>query len=307
MDDVLDRSDLEAIRTSVSGATLIQALYTFYGLPFRRRAALYLWLMLTLLVYGMAGTVFGSPERLISIELVLLAIAVLVGVPLHRSLSKDQISDDEAAAVLEPPEIDWFPVAEAPRALPFPHADAFIYVDAPLATPLHRLVGSLIDLALRCVCIPVYFLIAFFIGGHNVMLLVAAAVPLNLIGYGIQQALTDRATVGMRAVQLEWISFDGTPPSRWQRLLHMLANLLSALTIVGLVWAFVDEEGLTWPDHIAGMFPTLREYTERAERMRAAQSASPYVEAKLIKTDVALWSARAGRLGIRGAHRLKVG
>lgn len=286
---------------------MIRALYSFYALPTRRRVTLYLWLMLALIVYGAVGIVFGAPERLISIKLVLLCVAVLIGVPLHRSFSKGQISEREAAALLEPPDIDSFCGAAPYRGAQPPLAEPCIYVDAPVASVLHRSIGGAVDLAAGCFSVPVYFFIAWVVGGRGAFLLAAASIPLNLMVYGIQQAFIGRATVGMRWAALEWISFDGTAPTSRRRLLHALANCLSALTLVGLIWSLVDEEGLTWADHIAGIFPTLREYAERAERLRAPQSASSGVKAKLIKTDLALWNAKAGRLGVKGPRRLKVG
>jgi hypothetical protein len=53
------------------------------------------------------------------------------------------------------------------------------------------------------------------------------------------------------------VDFDGRRPDREQRGVRQVAGLLSLLSAgLGLVWALVDEEKLTWHDHISKTFPT---------------------------------------------------
>jgi uncharacterized RDD family membrane protein YckC len=62
---------------------------------------------------------------------------------------------------------------------------------------------------------------------------------------------------GMRFAGLRLVDFDGRSPDRHQRLRRQFASLLSALSAgLGLAWALVDEENLTWHDHISKTFPT---------------------------------------------------
>jgi uncharacterized RDD family membrane protein YckC len=64
-------------------------------------------------------------------------------------------------------------------------------------------------------------------------------------------------TPGMRFAGLTLVDFDGRTPSREQRGVRQVASLLSILSAgVGLIWALVDEENLTWHDHISKTFPT---------------------------------------------------
>jgi uncharacterized RDD family membrane protein YckC len=63
----------------------------------------------------------------------------------------------------------------------------------------------------------------------------------------------------MRFAGLHLVDFDGRAPSREQRLLRQLVTLLSTLSAgLGLIWALVDEENLTWHDHISKTFPSPR-------------------------------------------------
>jgi uncharacterized RDD family membrane protein YckC len=56
---------------------------------------------------------------------------------------------------------------------------------------------------------------------------------------------------------LRLLNFDGRPPTREQRMLRLGASFLSVLSAgLGLLWALVDEESLTWHDHISQTFPT---------------------------------------------------
>jgi hypothetical protein len=53
------------------------------------------------------------------------------------------------------------------------------------------------------------------------------------------------------------VDFDGRRPDREQRRMRLVAGLLSLSAAgLGLVWALVDEENLTWHDHISKTFPT---------------------------------------------------
>jgi len=62
---------------------------------------------------------------------------------------------------------------------------------------------------------------------------------------------------GMRFAGLRLVDFDGRRPDREQRAVRQVASLLSLLSAgLGLVWALVDEENLTWHDHISKTFPT---------------------------------------------------
>jgi len=54
------------------------------------------------------------------------------------------------------------------------------------------------------------------------------------------------------------INFDGKTPDRDQRLLRLGASVLSLASVgLGLMWALVDEEHLTWHDHISKTFPSV--------------------------------------------------
>jgi uncharacterized RDD family membrane protein YckC len=75
--------------------------------------------------------------------------------------------------------------------------------------------------------------------------------------YRILWCIADGDTPGMRFAGLRLVDFDGRRPTREMRALRQAAGLLSLISGgLGLVWALVDEESLTWHDHISKTFPT---------------------------------------------------
>jgi uncharacterized RDD family membrane protein YckC len=62
----------------------------------------------------------------------------------------------------------------------------------------------------------------------------------------------------MCAMGLRLVDFYGNPPSRALRYQRALASFISFLAAgIGLIWALVDEDALTWHDHMSSTFPTM--------------------------------------------------
>jgi len=137
-----------------------------------------------------------------------------------------------------------------------------IVCDAPVAPPAQRLVAAAVDGSLIFVAVGVFLAIFFFSGGQvaldrqalSFVLLVAAVISLF---YRALWCLANGDTPGMRFAGLHLVDFDGRRPDREQRAIRQVASLLSFVSAgLGLVWALVDEENLTWHDHISKTFPT---------------------------------------------------
>jgi uncharacterized RDD family membrane protein YckC len=136
-----------------------------------------------------------------------------------------------------------------------------IYCDAPVAPPGYRLLATAVDTSTVLIGLGLFLLI-FFLGGD--LMIDRQTVPF-LIAVGAVIALFYRSlwyfgncdTPGMRFAGLRLVDFDGRRPDREQRGMRQVAALLSLLAAgLGLVWALVDEEKLTWHDHISKTFPT---------------------------------------------------
>jgi uncharacterized RDD family membrane protein YckC len=85
-----------------------------------------------------------------------------------------------------------------------------------------------------------------------------AAVYLILFAfYKVLTALRSDRSPGLRLLGLHALHFDGRPPNRRQRVVRVLAGLASVLPAgIGLFWALMDEERLTFHDHISETFIT---------------------------------------------------
>ncbi len=140
--------------------------------------------------------------------------------------------------------------------------EAVIYCDAPVALPSHRVIAAAFDASMVLIAVGLFLAIFFLSGGMlvlskaNAPFLLGVAAVLALF-YRMLWCLANGDTPGTRFAGLKLVDFDGRPPDREQRGLRQVASLLSLLSVgLGLVWALVDEENLTWHDHISKTFPT---------------------------------------------------
>ena len=158
-------------------------------------------------------------------------------------------------------ELDFLPPSVAPRTLKTT-VEAVIFCDAPVATMTHRSLAGAIDFSLVLIgygtCLASY---AFMGGGFPMgrlgYLTFAAAFLFIALFYGLLWTLAKTETPGMRWTSLRLTNFDGFAPDPGQRVLRYFATSLSFASCgFGLLWALVDEENLTWQDHISKTFPT---------------------------------------------------
>lgn len=149
---------------------------------------------------------------------------------------------------------------EAPKTAT--HVEAVIYCDAAVAEPTHRVIACALDVAMIVVGFGL-FLAAFIASGGDVVLN-RSTVPFYVVAvlataalYHALWGLAGGDTPGLRWMRLELVNFDGHPASRELRLRRLAAGWVSLLAAgLGLLWALVDEESLTWHDHISKTFPT---------------------------------------------------
>ncbi len=139
---------------------------------------------------------------------------------------------------------------------------AVIYCDAPVALPAHRMIAAAFDASMVLIAVGLFLGVFFLSGGmlmlskQNAPFLISVAVLMGMF-YRFLWVLGNGETPGMRFAGLRTVNFDGRTPDRDQRAFRQVSSLLSFLSAgLGLVWALVDEENLTWHDHISKTFPT---------------------------------------------------
>jgi uncharacterized RDD family membrane protein YckC len=141
-------------------------------------------------------------------------------------------------------------------------AEGVIYCDAPVAIPAHRSMAAALDASVVLAGVALFGAVFYLAGGQ--VTLNAKTVPMFigviaalLIFYRLLWCLGRGDTPGMQWAHLRLVNFDGRKPSRKQRFYRLCSGSLSLFAAgLGLLWALVDEETLTWHDHISKTFPT---------------------------------------------------
>ena len=162
-------------------------------------------------------------------------------------------------------KLDFLPPAAQTTRMLKTTVEANIYCDAAVASPVHRATAAAIDGALiGASCVLFYAIFRVFGGAvawnKDTVPVFAGAFVLIALLYGFCWLLADTETAGMRWTDLKILGFNGFPPERKTRALRMAGCFLSFCSgMIGILWALVDEEGLTWHDHMSKTFPTLRD------------------------------------------------
>ncbi len=180
--------------------------------------------------------------------------------PASRSAARKSRTVDESQATLDFLQ----PGTNTPKVLKT-SAEAVIYCDAVAAAPMHRSAAAALDAAMVLVGFGIILAIFQFAAkpvglNRNAFLMLGGMLVLTAMFYSLLFAISGALTPGMRWTELRLINFDGFPPDPRSRAFRLIGGWISILSGgLGLVWALLDEEGLTWHDHMSKTFPTIRE------------------------------------------------
>jgi uncharacterized RDD family membrane protein YckC len=141
-------------------------------------------------------------------------------------------------------------------------ADGVIYCDAPVAIPAHRAMAAALDASIIVIALAVFGIVfrlaggAFVLNAKTAPMFMGAAAGV-VIFYRLLWCLANGDTAGQKWTHLRLVNFDGQTPTRTQRFYRTVSGFLSLMAGgIGLLWGLVDEETLTWHDHISKTFPT---------------------------------------------------
>jgi uncharacterized RDD family membrane protein YckC len=170
--------------------------------------------------------------------------------------------------------LDFLPPAPPkPRTLGTT-VEAVIFCDAPVASAPHRVIAAALDWSIVVIAYGLFLTVYRLMGGEFVLnkvniAVLGAVLPLFAVMYTLLWTWAGKEPLGMQWAKLRFLTFDGFPPDRKQRLMRMAGSALSLVTGgLGLLWALVDEESLGWQDHISRTFPTPAGLDEQVLRRR---------------------------------------
>lgn len=172
------------------------------------------------------------------------------------------------------PDLEFLePAPQGPRTLKT-QVEAVIYCDADVVSPKHRAIAAALDGGMIFVGFCFFLFTFHLMGGmfrlnrHTIPFYIGVIATLAMF-YGMLWIWAGGETAGMRWTGLRLIDFDGFKPRRRDRIVRALSACLSFCAGgIGLLWALVDEEKLTWHDHISKTFPTLQESNSAFIRRR---------------------------------------
>ena len=147
--------------------------------------------------------------------------------------------------------------------------EASIYCNAEAAPAAYRVMAAMIDTVIGLVGVAA-FVATFHLSGYDFewtrqtgWVLGAATLIIALL-YRTLFSLGGGDTIGLRMTRLRLVNFDGRPANRRERFNRLAGGMVSTCAIgMGLLWALVEEEHLTWHDLMSKTFPTLRESARR--------------------------------------------
>jgi uncharacterized RDD family membrane protein YckC len=155
---------------------------------------------------------------------------------------------------------------------PAPRHKSAVTEDIPVAVTGARLEAAVVDALLLSGGIAAAAT-TFYLMGGRVALSTGSLVPCGVaaaavaVFYHLFFSVLGAESAGMRSMGLRTLTFDGHEPTWHQRVARFVLSLFSVGAVgIGVLWALIDDEGLTWHDHITGTYPT--EYDPNPSSLR---------------------------------------
>jgi uncharacterized RDD family membrane protein YckC len=175
----------------------------------------------------------------------------------RQSAARREAQAVSAAATLER-------AAQQPLDLraPAPRHKTAVSDDVPVAIPAARLQAAAIDAVFLTLGLAAAGATFYLMGGRFALTtqsLVPCGVAAAAIGvfYHLFWCVLGRESAGTHCLGLRTLTFDGHQPTWQQRVARFVLACFSVGAVgIGALWALIDDEGLTWHDHITGTFPT---------------------------------------------------
>lgn len=171
-------------------------------------------------------------------------------------------------------KLDFLPPAPPAARKLKTTVEAVIYCDAPVAAKMHRALAAALDASMVVIAFGVFLLSFHLLGGEIVLdttgfAVLAGAFAAVAFFYHLLWLVGQCDSPGRRWMHLRLTNFDGFPPDATQRAARFVGACLSLASLgIGVLWAVMDEESLTWHDHISKTFLTVRDRPSNFVRQR---------------------------------------
>lgn len=184
--------------------------------------------------------------------------------PANRSSARTEAARRVSRKNAGQQSLDLLSAAPQPSRRRTTAVGSTIYCNAPVAPVEQRVKAAALDAAVVAIATVFFLAIVYMVSGEIVLggpgLAAYAACFLVILLFYKWLAAVGGESPGVRWAGLRLLNFDGRPPDKRQRLVRLLSCCLSVLPFgLGMLWALVDEEHLTWHDHMSKTFPTPRD------------------------------------------------
>ena len=156
-----------------------------------------------------------------------------------------------------------------------------LYCDYRVATVMHRALAAIVDVCMVLFSIALFAGIFVYGGGEfdfgptENKILFGSLLAILPMFYQLFWAFAGAETPGAQYLRLRLTDFDGRTPNAEVRVHRVLSNVLSIFASgIGLLWVFLDEETLSWHDHISGTFLTADQTNPLPARAMSGSNAS---------------------------------
>jgi uncharacterized RDD family membrane protein YckC len=145
---------------------------------------------------------------------------------------------------------------------PAPRQKQAVSDDVPVAKPGVRLRAAMLDGLFTSFGIAAAAAIFYIMGGRFVFSAktvwpYAITAGTLALFYQLFWCVLGVDSAGTRVAGLRVLTFDGHAPAWGQRIVRFVLACFDVVAVgIGVLWALIDDEGLTWHDHISKTFPT---------------------------------------------------
>ena len=166
---------------------------------------------------------------------------------------------DESGMRLAPIEF-VVPALPGRKAEPTLSSESVIACEYRTASAMHRALAAALDTSMVLMGVGLFLSVLLIAGieivlnAHTIPMYAGVVLIVGLL-YNALWSIAGADTLGRRATRLKLMTLEGEQPTVRHRMVRTGSQFLSVSAAgLGLAWSVVDEDKLTWHDHMSGTF-----------------------------------------------------